>query len=142
MFNSNRNEEGTVSAQVEITGGRIETKDFPVSGNNQESAGAEVAITGGSLKNISGGTAIYLPMGGQLTIVPPKEEPGSKQKWEQLRSRIMRSSQEAANGKKKSRKTVGQILKVQRFLDRRRCTTAASMILLLSLIFSVERLKA
>ena len=31
MFNSNRNEEGTVSAQVEITGGRIETKDFPVS---------------------------------------------------------------------------------------------------------------
>ena len=32
MFNSNRNEEGTVSAQVEITGGRIETKDFPVSG--------------------------------------------------------------------------------------------------------------
>ena len=50
VFNSNRNEEGTVSAQVEITGGRIETKDFPVSGNNQESAGAEVAITGGSLK--------------------------------------------------------------------------------------------
>ena len=59
---------GTVSAQVEITGGRIETKDFPVSGNNQESAGAEVAITGGSLKNISGGTAIYWPMEGQLTI--------------------------------------------------------------------------
>ena len=52
MFNSNRNEEGTVSAQVEITGGRIETKDFPVSGNNQESAGAEVAITGGSLEKI------------------------------------------------------------------------------------------
>ena len=68
VFNSNRNEEGTVSAQVEITGGRIETKDFPVSGNNQESAGAEVAITGGSLKNISGGTAIYWPMEGQLTI--------------------------------------------------------------------------
>ena len=68
MFNSNRNEEGTVSVQVEITGGRIETKDFPVSGNNQESAGAEVAITGGSLKNISGGTAIYWPMEGQLTI--------------------------------------------------------------------------
>ena len=35
VFNSNRNEEGTVSAQVEITGGRIETKDFPVSGNNK-----------------------------------------------------------------------------------------------------------
>ena len=145
VFNSNRNEEGTVSAQVEITGGRIETKDFPVSGNNQESAGAEVAITGGSLKNISGGTAIYWPMEGQLTIggnAVIEGGPGSKQKWEQLRSRIMRSSQEAANGKKKSRKTVGQILKVQRFLDRRRCTTAASMILLLSLIFSVERLKA
>ena len=43
--NSNRNEEGTVSAQVEITGGRIETKDFPVSGNNQESAGAEPRTT-------------------------------------------------------------------------------------------------
>lgn len=42
VFNSNRNEEGTVSAQVEITGG--------------------------SLKNISGGTAIYWPMEGQLTI--------------------------------------------------------------------------
>ena len=68
VFNSNRNEAGTVSAKVEITGGRIETKDFPVSGNNQESAGAEVAITGGSLKNVSGGTAIYWPMEGMLTI--------------------------------------------------------------------------
>ena len=68
VFNSNRNEEGTVSAQVEITGGRIETKDFPVSGNNQESAGAEVAITGGSLKNISGGTAIYWPIEGGTGI--------------------------------------------------------------------------
>ena len=109
VFNSNRNEEGTVSAQVEITGGRIETKDFPVSGNNQESAGAEVAITGGSLKNISGGTAIYWPMEGQLTIggnAVIEAITGSKQKWEQITTRIMRSSQEAANGKKKSRKTV------------------------------------
>ena len=67
VFNSNRNEEGTVSAQVEITGVGSRQR-FPVSGNNQESAGAEVAITGGSLKNISGGTAIYWPMEGQLTI--------------------------------------------------------------------------
>ncbi len=68
VFNSNRNEAGTVPAKVEITGGQIETKDFPLSGNNQESAGSEVTITGGSLKNVSGGTAVYWPMEGTLTI--------------------------------------------------------------------------
>ena len=56
------------SAEFVMTAGSIDAVYFPVSGNNQRSAGTKATITGGSLTATSDGTAIYWPMEGTLTI--------------------------------------------------------------------------
>lgn len=69
IFNYNgTNKEGDTSSTVTITGGSITCEYFAVAGNNLQSAGTTVNITGGTLYADKTGPAIYWPMEGTLTI--------------------------------------------------------------------------
>lgn len=69
IFNYNgTNKEGDTSSTVTITGGSITCEYFAVAGNNLQSAGTTVIITGGTLYADKTGPAIYWPMEGTLTI--------------------------------------------------------------------------
>lgn len=69
IFNYNgTNKEGDPSSTVTITGGSITCEYFAVDGNNLQSAGTTVVITGGTLYADKTGPAIYWPMEGSLTI--------------------------------------------------------------------------
>lgn len=69
IFNYNgTNKEGDTSSTVTITGGSITCEYFAVAGNNLQSAGTTVVITGGTLYADKTGPAIYWPMEGTLTI--------------------------------------------------------------------------
>lgn len=69
IFNYNgTNKEGDPSSTVTITGGSITCEYFAVAGNNLQSAGTTVNITGGTLYADKTGPAIYWPMEGTLTI--------------------------------------------------------------------------
>lgn len=63
------NIESAVPSQLTMTGGTIEASyGFALSGNNTMSALCSAEITGGTLKSIDDGTAIYWPMEGKLTV--------------------------------------------------------------------------
>ena len=51
-----------------MTAGSIDVVYYPVSGNNQRSAGTKATITGGTLTASEEYTAIYWPMEGELTV--------------------------------------------------------------------------
>ena len=61
------NVEGAIPSSLEMTGGSITTQVYAVSGNNLQSAGTTVTISGGQISSKVGG-AIYWPMEGVLTI--------------------------------------------------------------------------
>lgn len=62
------NDAGNPSSTVTMTGGSITCEYFAVDGNNLQSAGTTVVITGGTLYADKTGPAIYWPMEGSLTI--------------------------------------------------------------------------
>lgn len=62
------NDAGNPSSTVTMTGGSITCEYFAVAGNNLQSAGTTVVITGGTLYADKTGPAIYWPMEGTLTI--------------------------------------------------------------------------
>ena len=70
LFNSPaENIESAGHSHFTMTGGTIEASyGFALSGNNTISALCSAEITGGTLKSIDDGTAIYWPMEGTLTV--------------------------------------------------------------------------
>ena len=65
---TNSTHEKNKSAEFVMTAGSIDVVYYPVSGNNQRSAGTKATITGGTLTASEGYTAIYWPMEGELTV--------------------------------------------------------------------------
>ena len=65
---TNSTHEKNKSAEFVMTAGSIDVVYYPVSGNNQRSAGTKATITGGTLKASEEYTAIYWPMEGELTV--------------------------------------------------------------------------
>ena len=65
---TNSTHEKNKSAEFVMTAGSIDVVYYPVSGNNQRSAGTKATITGGTLTASEEYTAIYWPMEGELTV--------------------------------------------------------------------------
>ena len=65
---TNSTHEKNKSAEFVMTSGSIDVVYYPVSGNNQRSAGTKATITGGTLTASEEYTAIYWPMEGELTV--------------------------------------------------------------------------
>ena len=65
---TNSKDEKNKSAEFVMTSGSIDVVYYPVSGNNQRSAGTKATITGGTLTASEEYTAIYWPMEGELTV--------------------------------------------------------------------------
>ena len=67
LFNSDENNEGTVSSSLKVDGGSIDARYFAISGNNLKSAKCKATIKGGTITSAEE-AAIYWPMEGELTI--------------------------------------------------------------------------
>lgn len=68
VYNSNLNNEGSISSELIVNGGTINGVPAGIAGNNLQSAGSKITITGGTVQADEEGIAMYLPMESTVDI--------------------------------------------------------------------------
>ena len=62
VYNSDLNNEGSISSELIVNGGTINGVPAGIAGNNLQSAGSKIIVTGGTVQANEEGIAMYLPM--------------------------------------------------------------------------------